>query len=279
MKKADKTLRLINDAIEQRQEDGRRTHLGASLIGRKCPRQLWYIWRWARGVQHTARLLRLFDRGHREEARFIEWQRNAGIEVWPFQDEATQTQWRISGHGGHFGGSLDGIARGFPEFPTEYCVNEYKTHNQKSFDNLVSKGVQVAKPEHYTQSQIYMHGYQLRYTLYFAACKNDDDIHVEVIEYNAPHAASYWERAGQIIASDRPPNRISNTPGWHECRFCDFPKECFFKQEPEKNCRTCSYSRPADGGQWLCLGYNVVIPDNVMRVGCSSYERLATWHS
>ena len=63
-------------------DDGPRWHLGASIIGNPCSRYLWFIFRWALHEKFTGRMQRLFNRGHREEARFIEWLRGIGFEVW-----------------------------------------------------------------------------------------------------------------------------------------------------------------------------------------------------
>jgi len=58
-----------------------RAHLGGSFIGRKCSRQLWYNFRWALRPKHEGRILRLFERGHREEFSFVSYLRLIGIEV------------------------------------------------------------------------------------------------------------------------------------------------------------------------------------------------------
>src|SRR5688572_4793950 len=62
-----------------------RWHLGASIIGHECSRYLWFSFRWcardegeatkrdANSHANLGRKLRLFNRGHREEARFIEY--------------------------------------------------------------------------------------------------------------------------------------------------------------------------------------------------------------
>lgn len=56
--------------------------LGASQIGRECERQLWYGFRWATmGEAFDGRMLRLFNRGHREEAVFVEELRGIGCDV------------------------------------------------------------------------------------------------------------------------------------------------------------------------------------------------------
>ena len=80
-------VRAVDQAGQKLQSDGRRKHLGGSLVGRPCLRELWYNFRWAAGdIQHSGRLLRLFDRGHLEEFRFVQYLKNAGMEVRPFAE-------------------------------------------------------------------------------------------------------------------------------------------------------------------------------------------------
>lgn len=72
----------VNEYCRIEYNDGHRNHLGASIIGRECTRQLWYIFRWVKEAEFDGRMQRLFNRGHKEEARFIEWLEAIGCEVW-----------------------------------------------------------------------------------------------------------------------------------------------------------------------------------------------------
>jgi len=63
-------------------DGGHRSHLGASLIGRDCSRYLWYVFRWCHHEKTTGRQQRLFNRGHREEDRFVEWLEGIGFKIW-----------------------------------------------------------------------------------------------------------------------------------------------------------------------------------------------------
>ena len=72
----------IDECCVEMYDDGHRNHLGASLIGHECKRYLWYTFRWVLHETCTGRLYRLFNRGHKEEDRFIEWMKGIGIEVW-----------------------------------------------------------------------------------------------------------------------------------------------------------------------------------------------------
>lgn len=79
---AERVLREIDQYCVQTYDGGHRTHLGASLIGRSCKRYLWYVFRWCKHVAHDGRKQRLFNRGHREEARFVEWLEGIGFKIW-----------------------------------------------------------------------------------------------------------------------------------------------------------------------------------------------------
>ena len=47
-----------------------REYLGLSAMGSDCDRAIWYSFRWAVPPEgHDGRMLRLFETGHREEAR------------------------------------------------------------------------------------------------------------------------------------------------------------------------------------------------------------------
>lgn len=84
---AERVLNEIDRYCNETYDDGHRKHLGASLIGRKCKRYLWYVFRWCKHVDHGGRKQRLFNRGHREEARFIEWLEGIGLKIW-FEDRS-----------------------------------------------------------------------------------------------------------------------------------------------------------------------------------------------
>ena len=102
---ADTTLRAVEQAGEKGQAtDGGRAHLGGSIIGRECKRELWFSFRWGTIVTHKARILRLFARGAREEDWFNHLLTQAGVTVWDV-DPDTKQQFRVEAVGGHFGGS------------------------------------------------------------------------------------------------------------------------------------------------------------------------------
>lgn len=266
-----KVIPHIGDAYREG-NDGFRSHLGASLIGKKCARSIWYDFRWATRSNFEGRMIRLFNRGHLEEARFIAMLLTIGCQV--YQQDENGNQYRISDADGHFGGSGDGIITGCPDLPEgTACLTEFKTHSEKSFTELKKKGVKEAKWEHYVQMNVYMQKMGLPVALYLAVNKNTDELHGEIVVKDDVVAEQYIDRARKIIWLDSPPNKLNESPGYFECRFCNHRPVCHLRQAPDKNCRTCEYSKPAENAQWICSKYNSAIPKDVQLKGCEAYQR------
>jgi len=271
-----RVLPHIGDAYRG-EEDGFRTHLGGSLLGRKCARELWYGFHWWKKSKHSGKTLRLFNRGHLEEGRFIALLLMIGCKV--VQQDEQGNQLRITHAGGHVGGSLDGSLYGCPDLPDGYiCLTEFKTHGEKSFRKLEAEGVRSAKFEHFVQMQIYMKKRGYGAALYLAVNKNTDELYGEVIPLDSHIADEYLKRGERIVYSDKAPQRISKTPGWYECTFCDFKDNCFKGEYPDKNCRTCHYSVVCPNGTWMCMfAFNEeVLPKEKQLIGCEHYRPLMT---
>jgi len=266
------TVNKIYEQRESTQESSFRFHLGASLIGEPCQRKLWYIFRWAAEQKHSGRLLRLFERGQNEEDVFNQELRNIGVDVLEY-DPHTGKQWRISDCGGHFGGSLDGIAKsGVPESPNKPHVLEYKTHGDKSFAELKKKGVYSSKPLHFAQMQIYMHYKQIDRALYLAVNKNTDELYSERVKYDKDEAQLHIDKAWNVVLSKEPPIRLYDSPVAFGCKFCDYKNICHGEELPEVNCRTCAHSTPNDeSGKWDCAKWGAEIPGNAQQAGCDEH--------
>lgn len=286
----------IDEAVVRAMAQPPRPHLGASQIGKTCDRALWYGFRWCKtDNSFGGRMLRLFERGQREEERFVKWLELAGVRVYAKNPE-TGKQYEFSDPscGGHFGGSLDGICVDVPGVPYVWHVVEFKTHSDKSFQKLLKAGVAEAKPEHNAQMQVYMHWKRLANALYMAVNKNDDELYIERVVYDAKFAERLVERAKRIIFSQDPPDGISTDPSWWECKFCDFHEICHGRVEesgergparlPAVNCRTCIHAVPgerpdADGkARWHCFnwvdgsGQPTDIPVEGQRAGCEEHR-------
>ena len=313
-------LEDIDEYCVRTYDGGHRRHLGASLIGEACKRKLWYLFRWTYREQTTGRAQRLFNRGHREEARFVEWLEGIGVQVW-FENRAGFAlnhttneyfiagdgevlspdcesifeghsdylkhvarakadglefpQYRVSAVNGHFGGSLDGIAK----LPARYGIDEpvlleFKTNGTGAgFNKLIEAGMPVAKPQHFAQTSTYGSdpAYGFRYVLYLNICKNDDNLHVELAKLDHRLGAQMREKAEQIILSQEPPPRLSDNPTYKDCSYCPAKDICHKGAIPERNCRSCKAARPVENGEWFCDVHNGVIPRDFIPQACPSY--------
>jgi len=246
-----KIKRLIFKSYEDARDDERRAHLGASVIGRECEFQIWMMFRWFGDRKFEGRMLRLFERGNREESWIVRDLRAAGMTVLD-EDPETGKQFEYHRLGGHFGGSGDAQATGVPGGGDVKHVCEFKTHGLKSFNALVKDGVQVAKPEHYVQTQLYMYWEGVERGLYVGVNKNTDDIYTERIKLDMKVVKQNEAKAERIIFGGSKPSQISAKPTFWKCRFCDVKDYCHSGKTPEKNCRTCVHSKPEQDGSWRC---------------------------
>lgn len=265
----------IFQARQERQGAGNRPHLGCSLLGDSCERKLWYGFRWAKSPNFSGRVLRLFERGQREEEVFVRELVLIGCEVHE-RDLETGEQYRVSAVGGHVGGSMDGVAIGIPEAPKTWHLCEFKTHSDKYFKQLVKEGVEKSHPKHYAQMQLYMYLGGLKRALYLAVNKNDDDLYAERVRLDEKYAAALVDKAAYIVSATEPPARLSENPAWYECKFCDYSTLCHEGAIPEPCCRTCCHATPdvtGTEGAWRCAMFpeDGAIPLDVQANGCERH--------
>lgn len=240
----------IDEEVEiENAGEGRRTYLGTSGIGDHCIRKVWYGFRWCKEEAFEGRMLRLFNRGHREEESLIAHLRSTGMEVQD-RDPETRAQFRTSDIGGHFGGGIDG--RGRYRATDPWFLLEFKTYSKKRFDNLESLGLRKESEKYFAQMQVYMNANDFPYGLFVAVCKDDDRIYMEWVKFEPKQAAKYLERAEFVISSQEPPDRITNDPTDFRCRFCHMHSICHGAEVSEKNCRSCKHAEPVEDGQWRC---------------------------
>lgn len=263
------TVSEIYASYEASSDDGFRMHLGASLIGRPCRRQLWYVFHWVKKAQHSGRVLRLFQRGHKEEGVFVSELKAIGCKVME-KDPKTGQQWQYADVGGHMGGSMDGAGLGLIEAPKTWHVLEFKTHGAKSFNDLKKNGVEKSKPEHFAQMQVYMHWSKMARAYYLSVNKDSDELYGERIHYDKEFAERMIERARKVVESPEPLERVKDDPSWYQCKWCDYHGICHGNDGVEVNCRTCAHSTPETDAEarWSCAYWKTDIPGYAQRAGC-----------
>ena len=247
-----------------------RPHMGGSIIGTECDRALWYGFRWSTSVKHEGRLLRLFDRGQLEEARFVKALRAVGVTVLDV-DPDTGRQFKLRDDSGHIGGEMDAVAIGFRESPDNWALVEMKTHSAKSFASLVKEGVEKSKPLHWAQMHVYAGLADIDHAFYFAVNKDTDALYSQWIAIDKALSLRLLAKAKRIVDATEAPGKISRDPSWFKCRFCDHHAVCHGDAVPASHCRSCAFSTPTEKGTWTCEKHNEVLSLDAQRNGCGDH--------
>lgn len=267
----------VQSAIENKTyPQQKRTYLGMSGIGRKCAREQWYNWRWVKDIFIPANVNRIFKRGDLEEPRIVKDLTDAGM---IFRDD----QLEVVHSTGHSKGHIDGIVENVPGCEKTVHLVEFKTMKDNKFKALNKKtaliGFEDALKELYSaywcQIQVYMGYLGLTRCLYVITNKNDEQRIYERVKFHKQQFVLIKNRILDILTHDQPPERISNSENWFECKFCDFKDICFGHEAPNQNCRTCRFSDLHVAGKWLCTAKeNKDLTKEDQLKGCSDHSFL-----
>ena len=104
--------------------------------------------------------------------------------------------------------------------------------------------------------------------------KNDDDLHIEVIELNHDYGYELIGKAHSIIMSQEAPARIAQSEAFHTCKYCVMKDICFNLGGLEKNCRSCKHASPVPDAQWFCGLHEGEIPKDFIKTGCEQWESI-----
>ncbi|WP_312411995.1 oxidoreductase [Shinella sp.] len=236
------TLAAIQQALETGHEDWESVGVPAGNIGWECDRAIWFSFRRASVPEFIDwRKRRIFERGNIEEERLLDLLRLIDCEV-------TDQQQRVRACGGHLRGKIDGRAYGLPEAPKTEHLIECKSSKNDKFQELKKKGVKAAKPDHYATFQFYMWGLGLTRVLYMCSGKDDEDLHLERVEYDAEFAIRAVARIERIINSPTPPSRLCTKRDDFRGKFCRQAEVCWGEAKPRVHCRSCIHATPLMDG-------------------------------
>jgi hypothetical protein len=224
---------LIDAALEtEHRSKPARDYLGGSRIGEPCTRRLAYevtLTPVDVGKELDGRLLRIFDAGHRFEELTIKWLRAAGFDLRTRGRDGRQFGFSVAG--GRIRGHIDGVIVGGPDVGIIWpALFEHKALNQKSWTDLVKRGLGHSKPIYFAQCQLYMAYMELEVTLFTAMNKNTQELYHEVIELDLAEAQRLSDKAVDILraveAEELPP-RIASSPDFSHCRMCPCARRCW----------------------------------------------------
>lgn len=222
----------IDNYCEAREEEPR-TYLGASQIGDECLRRVQYQVTAAPAKPLEGRTRRIFARGHLYEDRAYNWLTAAGFVI--SRANALGDQHGFSVLGGEFRGHVDGIVMEVPpEFEDEIetrCLWECKALGAKGFAAVKKNGLAKAYPGYADQAVIYQTYMELEHPVLFTVvCPDTEEMHHELVPYDAKRAQEVSDRAAHVVAHIRSGDllpRVSGDPGGFPCAWCQFQPHCW----------------------------------------------------
>jgi hypothetical protein len=223
--------------------------LGASRLGEECQRKLGYEFHRTpkdEGRDFKGRTLRIFERGHRGEDAMTRLLRLAGFKlVTERSPENGGGQIGFVTAGGKIGGHLDGVVTDGPPFltlgdPEQTCqafplrypaLWENKCLGEKSFNDLVKKGLRASKPVYFVQMQLYMAYLDLADNpgLFTAENGNTGEIYAELIAFDRAAAQEASDKGVRVVTSTDPEElpRVATKATDFRCKFCDYAARCW----------------------------------------------------
>lgn len=240
---------LMDGAIKAHYDDRpARNYLGGSRLGEECERRLAYEYHHTPpddGRGFTGRTYRIFDRGHDNEDRVVEYIRLAGFEMLTEKRDGSQFGFkaakdretgeaRIAGH-------IDGVIVSGPKMignvAMKYpCLWENKCLNNQSWNDLKRHKLEKSKPVYYVQCQLYMAYMELHEApaIFTAINANTMEIYVELVEPEPTVAHDAIMKGTRVITADSPEDlsRVADKETDFRCRFCDFQDRCWATPAP-----------------------------------------------
>lgn len=266
------TALAMDEAICAKARNGDSAGVPMSSATSECTREIWYGFRWcADGEAPTGPQQRRFRTGLQYERWLLDDLRSTGADVLEY-DETTGKQHSVQLADGHLRGKIDGLATGVVEAPQTQHVVECKSMKAADFRAVVKHGLREAKPDHWVQCQLYMHGLGVKRSLYICANKDTDEIHTVRLEYDSAGALGIEAKVMRVVDAAEPPARASEKKDAFVCRFCKAKEICHSGAWPRVNCRTCLSSSPGPGGTWRCERHLRALSYKDQQAGCPDHR-------
>jgi hypothetical protein len=228
---SDRINYLIDAAVvAERKKEPPRKYLGASLAGHQCDRYVQYQWlviqKELPGEEFSAKMLKIFDRGHIYEDRARRWLQAAGFLF-------AGIQIRINDFDDRFGGHVDGILAGF--YPGESPVAlpalwECKCLNDKGWKSVEKDGLKKHSPTYWGQVHTYMGYLGLPRCLFTVVNANTMELQHLLIDFLESEATMIHSKIGRVFTATTLGEllpRCTTDPAFYVCVYCPFRKPCW----------------------------------------------------
>jgi CRISPR/Cas system-associated exonuclease Cas4 (RecB family) len=213
---------LIKKTIAEKKPDDLRTYIGASSIGHKCNRFLWYQLKGLESDQVPSNIQITFDIGKKLESLILNYLEKSGLNIVRpetsnnflfYQDIETPI----------FQGHADAVLLSEYHDP---IIIEIKTAKNSSFSKFVKHGLKAWNEIYYAQLQAYMGMSGYKQSILLALNKDSSELHHECVDYDNNYYNELKTKAKIISECNEPPPKINNNAIFLICNRCKFKKVC-----------------------------------------------------
>lgn len=208
------TLTALIDAIPS-EPDEWRPYIGASLIGHKCWRHIWFYRQQITPEPPSLTGKRALEMGKHMESWIISLVKKIGRvhrSLPTYRDDKLP----------YFQGNPDAIFI----FKNKKFILEIKTAKDSSFQQFVKHGLLKWNEQYYAQVQTYMGLSKIKRAIILVLNKNTGKFYDEVIQFDFLYFEHLRTKAQAISESTTAPPKINNSPLFYVCRMCQFKTIC-----------------------------------------------------
>lgn len=213
---------IITKTIAESPLDDKRQYIGASSIGNKCDRAIWYGYKGAESSKPPPSLKTTFDIGKRLESLLLDYMDESGLIIVRPTPENNYLFLQDS-EVPIFQGHCDAIVITKEARP---AIVEIKTANTSSFSSFKSKGLLVWRESYYAQIQAYMGMSGYRRGVLLAIDKNTSELHHEWVDYDDIYYHQLRYKARAIAQCEEPPEKLNKNPIFYACNQCAYRRTC-----------------------------------------------------
>lgn len=210
-------VKIIEETIRNRPKDERRQYIGASQIGHKCDRAIWYAFNGFEKECDSVKMQKVYDAGRIFENLILDYIIAGGIIVEGIERACEDEEIPM------FRGHMDGVLMLPNQDP---IVLELKTSKASSFARFVQHGLMAWAPQYYDQLQSYMGMTGYKNGVLVAINKDSSELHEEWVKFDEIHYASIKEKVKRIINASETPEKINRSPLFYVCQMCNFRRVC-----------------------------------------------------
>ena len=209
--------------LSELQHEEIRNYIGASSIGRKCERAIYYDFHGAPSLDFNPKTKIAFEVGKKLETLILDFIEKAGYSI-----TYPKTSNKMLGFCDIKNPVFQGHADALLTINNKQYILEIKTAKSSRYQTFVKHGLRKFSETYFAQLQAYMGMSGIHRSVLLAMNKDTHELHCQWVDFDKKYYVQLQDRALRISQAEEPPERISKSPFYDVCNRCNFIDTCFF---------------------------------------------------